>query len=194
MGYHQAFPDAEIVGIDIVDQPDYPFEFAKGDALKCDITGFDLVHASPPCQDYTPMSNRWGSEHPRLISDVRDLIHGSPTYVIENVVGASADMRATLMLCGTMFGLNLRRHRLFETNHLIWQPDCGTHSRDLTPVYGHPDGRRLYNYTDGTTMNAWASVEDGQAALGIDWTDDWHQLREAIPPAYTRYIGEALSA
>lgn len=190
MGYHQAFPDAEIIGVDNVGQPDYPFKFIQGDALEADVEGFDLIHASPPCQDYSPMSNRWGSDEPRLIGDVRALITGQ-LYVIENVEGARYDMATTLKLCGTMFDLPTRRHRLFETSFLCWQPQCGQHSRDLISVYGKPDGRRLYTRTDRTVLHAWASVEDGQKALGISWTDNWHQLREAIPPAYTRYIGES---
>lgn len=188
MGYHQALPDAEIVGVDIEPQPDYPFTFVQGDALKADVEGFDLVHASPPCQDYSPMSNRWGSDEPRLIGEVRTLISGQP-YVIENVEGARHDMATTLKLCGTMFDLPTRRHRLFETSFLCWQLLCRIHSQDLISVYGKPDGRWLTIRKDGTRQHAWGSVADGQRALGISWTDDWHQLREAIPPAYTRWIG-----
>ncbi len=182
---------AEIVGVDIISQPDYPFEFIQADALTYPTKGFDLVHASPPCQGYSSMSNRYGSEHPLLIDQVRGKLEGLE-YVIENVVGASGDMFTTLMLCGTMFGLPTRRHRLFETSMLLWQPNCGEHTRGLTAVYGKPDGRRLNTYSDGEISRAWASIEEGQEALGINWTDAAHQLREAIPPAYTRYIGENL--
>lgn len=192
MGYRQALPDAEIIGVDIAPQPDYPFTFVQADALTppFNLSDFDLIHASPPCQDYSPMTNRWGSEHPRLIAKVRTLINHRP-YVIENVEGASRDMATTVKLCGSMFGLPTRRHRLFETSFLVWGLSCGNHEGHI-PVYGKPDGRRLLGTPESPTLKAWASVADGQLALGIDWTDDWHQLREAIPPAYTRYIAQHL--
>ena len=189
MGYHQAFPDAAIVGVDINPQPDYPFQFVQGDALETPVNldSFDLIHASPPCQSYSSMSNRYGSSEPELISEVGRMLQGR-TYVIENVEGASAHMQTTVKLCGSMFGLPTRRHRLFETSFFVWGQPCGDHTGHI-PVYGHPDGRRLSGTRDNPTLKAWSSVVEGQRALGIDWTEDWHQLREAIPPAYTEYIG-----
>ncbi len=189
MGYHRAGFD-EIVGIDIEPQPDYPFEFVQADVFDpardwWALGPFDLVHASPPCQGYTPMTNRWGSEAPQLINQTRAFIRGA-SYVIENVAGAGLD---GVQLCGSSFDLPTRRHRYFEASFLIWAVPC-RHNGPGIAVYGKPDGRRLYTRADGTELRAWASVEEGQQALGIDWTDDWHQLREAIPPAYTQYIGE----
>jgi len=192
MGYHTAFPDAEIVGVDVAPQPDYPFTFVQADARTHNLKGYDLIHASPPCQSYSSMSNRHGSLQPELVYEIRERMPNGVPSVIENVVGASEHMDTTLMLCGTMFDLPTRRHRLFECSFLVWQPQCGAHTRDLIPVYGKPDGRRLYTRSDGSQLRAWRSVEQGQRALGISWTEDWHQIREAIPPSYTQYIGSQL--
>ncbi|MCP5058978.1 MAG: DNA cytosine methyltransferase [bacterium] len=193
MGYHQAGFD-EIIGIDTTPQPDYPFEFIEADALDpywWSLGPFDMIHASPPCQGYTPMANRFGSKEPRLLNETRALItygtHADQPYAIENVIGSGLD---GVTLCGTSFGLNLRRHRLFETSFPVWGLHCNhPQDRDTIAVYGKPDGRRLWTRADGTKLHAWSSVKEGQEALGIDWTDDWHQIREAIPPAYTEYIG-----
>jgi len=108
-------------------------------------------------------------------------------YVIENVVGASKEMNSNLILCGSMFGLQTRRHRLFETSFLVPGLKCGDHTGHI-PVYGPPDGRRLSGPKEAPTLNAWKSITEGQKALGIDWTESWHSIREAIPPAYTEYI------
>ena len=189
MGYHQAFPDAEIVGVDIEPQPDYPFTFIQADALVPIEGTFDLVHASPPCQSYTGMTNRYASAQPELIEQTRAHImtqYPDSSYVIENVVGSGRHLNTNLMLCGSMFGLPVRRHRLFETSWLIWQPDCRDHTGHI-PIYGRPDGRRLFG-----ELRAWTSLEQGRQAMQVEWMTNWHSIREAIPPAYTRYIGESL--
>ena len=190
MGYHRAFPDADIVGIDNVPQPDYPFTFIQGDALNPPVRleAFDFVHASPPCQAYSNMSNRWGSDADELIDRSRFLIKSAGVPgVIENVTGARAHMQNPVTLTGYHFGLNVWRPRLFEPVNwwlLSLSPARGTTE---VGVYGKPDGRHLWG-----DLYAWSSVEQGQRLLGIDWTDDWHQLREAIPPAYTEWIGNQL--
>ena len=190
MGYHQAgFTD--IVGVDIKPQPSYPFTFIQGDALEPPVRldDFDLIHASPPCQPYTAMTNRHGTDKPKLISEVEHLVDSRP-HVIENVIGSGLD---GVRLCGSSFDLPIRRHRLFKTSFLVWGLEC-RHAGPGVAVYGKPDGRRLYDRKDGTQLQAWASVKEGQMALGIVWTDDWHSIKEAIPPAYTKYIGEQFLA
>ena len=121
MGYHRAFPDAEIVGVDINPQPRYPFRFVQADAMSLAsaasyLKRFDLVHASPPCQRYSDLAKRNGNAHewPDFIDPVRQLLQGAGRhYVIENVEGAPLENPITL--CGTMFpGLRVLRHRLFE--------------------------------------------------------------------------------
>jgi DNA (cytosine-5)-methyltransferase 1 len=119
MGYHRAGFD--VVGVDVNPQPRYPFEFVQADALTYPLEGFDAIHASPPCQPWTRKTPTWGRarvhypDHPQLIEPTRDRLHASGLpYVIENVVGAP--LRAQVMLCGSMFGLRIQKHRLFEGN------------------------------------------------------------------------------
>lgn len=203
MGYHRA--GFEVVGVDIKPQPNYPFEFIQADALNAvravrahdavwgDSGGYDAIHASPPCQAYTTMSNRWGSDYPELITETRELLEqtGLP-YVIENVPGALASMRSPHRLTGEMFGLRVHRARLFETNWPWLAPSPPSRQADPVAVYGKQDGRRLWTRKDGTELRV-ADLDEGSEAMGIDWMD-WDELREAIPPAMTEYIGGQLMA
>lgn len=195
-GYHQA--GFEVVGVDIAPQKRFPFEFIQSDwegALAI-LPGLweregvpYAIHASPPCQAYSVMTRKWGrsSEHPDLIEPVREALEaiGAP-FVIENVVGAPL-VNAT-MLCGSMFGLGsgayrLRRHRLFEVNPrgLEAPGDCN-HVGLALPVYGHAGGK---SKRDGLTFPGTDAWREG---MGIDWMTG-KELAEAIPPAYTRWVG-----
>jgi len=204
VGYARAGFD--VVGVDIEPHADYPFHLIVGDALKLAdhdgfnyLNGFDAIHASPPCQAHTTMSNRYrgaggrADEHVNLIAPVRDLLQawGGP-YVIENVPGARPHMVNPITLHGGMFGLGVNRPRLFESNApLMTAPSPTPH--DPLGIYGRsPDGRRLFDRTDGTTQRAARNLEEGAAAMGIDWMTEWADVTEAIPPAYTHYIGEQL--
>ncbi len=180
--------------MDIKPQPHYPFAFIQMDALTALAdewlvgSGFDAIHASPPCQAYTTMNNRHGSESPPLIAEVRDLLKATGlSYVIENVAGALAEMRSPMELTGEMFGLRVHRPRLFETSFPILVPSRPARQSDPVAVYGKNDQRRLWTRTDGTELRA-ATLDAGSAAMGIDWMT-WDELREAIPPAYTEYVG-----
>jgi len=194
MGYHRAGFD--VVGVDIKPQLRYPFEFHQGDAMTWPLDGYDAIHASPPCQGYVQWQNlnaeRYGSRvaHPMLIAPVRERLRASGLlYVIENVQGAPVVRMS--MLCGSMFGLGLRRHRFFETNLLLLDhPSCG-HTGDELAVYGKLDGRRIWTRADGSEVRAVATLEQAQAVMGIDWMD-WDEIKEAIPPAYTEHIGRQL--
>lgn len=197
MGYHQAGFD-EIVGVDIVPQPDYPFEFIQMDALKVNKyhlseRRFDLIHASPPCQAYTTMANRHGRSDYAVINATRShILAWFPVpYVIENVAGARGSLHNPIELTGEMFGLSVHRPRLFELGgwYTLTPPRPAIQAEPVA-VYGKSDGRRLYDRKDGSMLRAWSSLEEGQQALGVPWITDWHQVREAIPPAYTRFIGE----
>lgn len=127
MGYYRAGFD--VVGIDIEPQPFYPFEFIQADALEPPVRldDFAMTHASPPCQAYVAMSNRWrgagglADQRPDLVGAVRDMLEtsGRP-YVIENVRGAP--LRNALTLTGEMFGLRVHRPRLFECSPFILAP------------------------------------------------------------------------
>ncbi|MCE5324915.1 MAG: DNA cytosine methyltransferase [Planctomycetaceae bacterium] len=150
MGYHRA--GFEVVGVDIEKQPRYPFEFHQGDALEYLAARgheFDAIHASPPCQRHSNLTRRWGrnSSHPDRIADVRKgLMRTGKPYVIENVVGAP--LCNAIMLCGSMFGLGaagfyLERHRLFESNVMLWTRGECRHKGPALPVYGHTGGSAI---------------------------------------------------
>lgn len=194
MGYHRAGFD--VVGVDIKPQPRYRGNaFIQGDALEYVAAHgheFDAIHASPPCQGYSDLKHRTGKEYPLLIDDMRRLLRqsGKP-YVIENVEGAPLD---GVMLCGTMFGLRVIRHRLFESSVLISQP---FHVKRHPLVFTHDKRKAHYGKLDQNTSfvqvtgGGNCTVENKRAAMGIDWmTND--ELNEAIPPAYTEYIGRHL--
>jgi DNA (cytosine-5)-methyltransferase 1 len=202
-GYHLAFPDAQILGVDIMPQPNFPFTLVVADALVIlevlDLAKFDLVHASPPCQGYTTMSNRWrgnggpADQWPKLIAHIREALQPAGAWVIENVGGARSAMRHPVCLTGGMFGLGVERPRLFETSFPVPLP---ARSKVQNPigVYGrHHDGRRLWTRKDGTHQRAARTLEEGRAAMGIDWME-WRELAESIPPAYTAHIGRAYTA
>lgn len=120
VGYDRAGFD--VTGRDHVTQPDYPFPFQLGDALRADLSGYQAVHASPPCKAHTPLRHTaraglFDYPHPDLIGPTRDLLVASGLpYVIENVPGAAPVMRDPVCMCGSSFGLPVRRHRLFESN------------------------------------------------------------------------------
>ena len=185
-----------VVGIDINPMPRYcGDEFHQGDALEYLAEHgheFDAIHASPPCQGYTTMNQRWSETrecHPLLIENVREMIQCRP-YVIENVPGARNDLINPVQLCGSFFGLEVRRHRLFETPILLLVPECD-HPDNEIPVYGKMDGRRLWTRTDGSELRAPKNLEVARSAMGIDWME-WDELTQAIPPAYTEFIGKQL--
>lgn len=194
-GYYQA-GFTEIVGIDIVPQPRYPFEFIQADALAppVDPAGFDAVHASPPCQEYSDLRYRTGRDYPDLIAPTRDLLQAARRpYVIENVEGAP--LLGPLMLCGTMFdGLQVIRHRLFESNvpmpfGLEHPKHPLVYTRDKRKGhYGQP-----YKPWDYVSVNGGGNctVQAAAVAMGIGWMTKG-ELNEAIPPAYTRHVGEQL--
>ncbi len=113
-GYHRA--GFEVVGVDIKPQPHYPFEFHQADALEFPLEGYDAYHASPPCQAYSVCTKQEQKKnYKKLIGSIRNrLIPTGKPFVIENVLGAKLDLRANILLCGTMFGLPIHRHRIFE--------------------------------------------------------------------------------
>lgn len=204
-GYQRA--GFEVVGVDIEPQPRYAGdEFFQADALKILdnlVAGNELggsyrwdyaaIHASPPCQFYASLSK---GEHWRSIPPTRELLEatGLP-YVIENIADAAWDMREPVRLCGSMFGLNVRRHRLFEASFPLMVPRCqhGAHLKRIRAYYGKkgwlvwtPAAANVQKR--GRTPLLRGSVDDAPEDMGIDWMT-WDELREAIPPAYTELIG-----
>jgi len=188
MGYSRAGFD--VVGVDLKQQRRYPFKFHQCDALEFlreHGYRFDAIHASPPCQRYCTLTPKNAREsHPDLVAATRALLKrlGKP-YVIENVEGAPLNKAAT-RLCGSMFGLRLRRHRRFETSFAVIGPPCAHHKELATVgVWGHPGGS---SNRSGKTL---ASLDDWKEAMGIEWMTA-AQLSQAIPPAYTEWIGKRL--
>ena len=207
----------DVVGVDIAPQPAYPFGFHQQDALfvlHCllhnggstfthpdgraeflTLSDFAAVHASPPCQAscaLTKGTNK-GREYLNLIPQTREALAALnlPT-VIENVQGA--DTRRDLTLCGEMFGLGVIRHRYFElSGFLAPQPKHRKH-RGRVAGYRHGqwyEGPYVAVYGDGGGKG---TVPEWQTAMGIDWTDDRKSIAEAIPPAYTLFVGLHLRA
>ncbi|WP_372459320.1 DNA methylase [Streptomyces huiliensis] len=192
-------------GCDIADRPNYPFPYHRGDALEYladlittgDINRYTLVHASPPCQHGcaltvgTNASQGWGGTHVDLVAPTRELLNkaGLP-YVIEQPNGR-AKIRKDLTLCGEMFHLGVIRHRNFELGG--WTTACPVH----VPHRGRVRGWRHGRFYDGPYVAAYGSgggkptIVELQAAMGITWTEVREELTEAIPPAYTEWIGRA---
>jgi DNA (cytosine-5)-methyltransferase 1 len=185
MGYHQAGFD--VVGVDINPMPNYPFEFHQGDALDylaAHWITFDIIHASPPCQAYTGVPNR-RDDHADLLDLTRDrLIASGLPYVLENVPGAP--MPDAFILCGSTFGLPIVRHRLFETHPRIGLVPSSCRQSSWGRGVDHGPG--FYPYAHGAWRPAWR-----EHVLPTVWP--WMTLEEAsqaIPPAYTTFIGTQL--
>lgn len=194
-GYQRA--GFHVTGVDIRPQPHYCGEdFWQLDVMSEDgvweTIGFDAIHASPPCQSYSTMTNRRPSKAAMLIADVRARLRGTGVpWVIENVAGARREFRDAIRLTGEMFGLRTHRARLFECSFLTAAPPQPPRQENPVAVYGRMDGRRLWTRVDGTEHRAPRDLATARAALGIDWMT-WDELREAIPPAYTEWIGREL--
>lgn len=210
MGLRRAWPDAEIVGVDIRPQPRYPFTFVQADATTYPLDGFDFIWASPPCQAHTAMKTMHNAKaHADLIPVTRArLVASGIPWAMENVVGAP--LRNPIMLCGTMFNLGvedaeLRRHRIFETSYeILFTPECAHGSRSVLGVYGgHIRNRKRRTvgiYGEGVRDSrrkmdrgvADFSIDQGRTAMGIDWMTT-AELSQAIPPAYSEFIARAYS-
>lgn len=201
-GYYLAGFD-RIIGIDIADHSQsYPGEFIKGDwtealaflpgLLERESEPY-AIHASPPCQHYSRGAKQRGTTHdwPDLIGDVREALKniGVP-FVIENL--PEAPLENPIRLCGSMFGLGsqerqLIRHRDFETNWCLVAPGpCKHDRRRALTVAGHSGGSST---RDGITV---PQVWEWKIGMGIDWMRNRRELAEAVPPAYTKWIGKQL--
>lgn len=200
MGYHRA--GWEVVGVDIRPQPRYPFEFHHADALEVldrllageiwqgyQLRSFKLIHTSPPCQHASALGALSPHKsYPRLIEPTRErLLRTGRPWVIENVMPAKLLYGVTL--CGGMFGLRTYRHRRFETSHLLFQP---FHPRHVTRT---ATKRRREAWEAGQHVSITGDVGTYLAAeaMGIDWMTG-AELSEAIPPAYTEWLGKQLAA
>ncbi|MFD0541810.1 DNA cytosine methyltransferase [Actinomadura luteofluorescens] len=177
----------EVTAVDIHRQPRNPFPFIQADALEVladrdFVEGFDAVHSSPICQSFAAVTDWRGSrqDYPDLLTPTLALLnsYGLP-WIVENVVEAArfGPLRADHVLCGTQFGRNVRRHRAFQTGNWdffdLVEP-CRCHrNRDLVP-FGHKNERAFAD------------------AMGCTWMTNL-EARQAIPPAYTHWLGTALA-
>lgn len=213
-GYEMA--GFEVVGVDIARQPNYPFKFIQMDALEFMADGcwrwhdfwgpFDAIHASPPCQHFTKYGNNVKDIHERyedLLEPTREALKATDLpYVIENV--ERAPLENPVRLCGSMFDRkgtrDIQRHRLFETNwhltapakcnHKIWAPDRYPGGRSVARG-GH--SKALVRKT--MEIGSWDIPLDVQKwGMGVDWDITVRELSEAIPPAYTHFVGLQLRA
>lgn len=198
-GLHQAFPDAEITGVDCRFQKNYPFRFVQGDALTFPLDGYDFVWASPPCQEHTSLRHIAARSRRSAIADwhkdvldptrERLLAWGGP-WIIENVVGAPLFFSA--QLCGLTFGLRVYRHRRFEAPFMLIAPP---HQKHVMPAYSHRNPTtgltRKQSYLAGqsfASITGHAGSYCG-AAMGIEWMTG-EELSQAIPPAYSKYLAQ----
>lgn len=177
----------DVTGVDIEPQPNYPFDFTRCDALEAKFDGVDFVWASPPCQAFTAYKRRAGHVRPRanLIPAVRERLRavGIP-YVIENVLGAP--LKSPVMLCGSMFGLDVRRHRIFETSFPMLSPAC----RHETQRPRFPQATNRKNLRNTVEVGVWRiPLKTQRQAMGIDWME-LKELSQAIPPAYSHFIAK----
>lgn len=210
VGYARAGFD--ILGIDIKHQPNYPFAFVQADVIDVmqewpEENKFSAIHASPPCQAYlkgTISANV--KRRPAMIEATRTLLKRTKLpYVIENV--QTAPLRDPLKLCGSMFNLgvdyqgetgpkgraHLMRHRSFEVNFPVYRMTCGEHLKPTLGIYGdHVAYNRLKYGAGNGQYSRTERVRLAKEALQIDWTDNWEELKEAIPPAFTEYLGKQL--
>ena len=198
-GYARAGFD--VIGVDIEEQKHYPHQFYRGDVFTVvpqllRQRKVALVHASPPCQFYSGLTNispKKRDAYPDLLDPTRELLKsmGLP-YIIENV--AFAPLEIPTMLCGSMFGLGatvdgerrqLRRHRFFESNQLLFSPGPCDHTGRVVHVYGNPGG------FDRRRNIKLANIAQWREAMGIPWMNG-AELAQAIPPAMSEFLGRQL--
>lgn len=206
MGYSRA--GFEVEGVDIKPQPHYPFKFYQADALGFPLEGYDAYHASPPCQGYIALKRKRSLNGHALLIDVirRRLQETGKPYCIENVPDAKDYLINPIKLCGTMFGLPLWKHRYFEVNPTFY-PLLNTCNHKLgtieteegkidIPVYCSHSGdssKKRRPSRQGWRWRPKATKDIQLYAMGIDWAIlPRRAIHEAIPPAYTEYIGKYL--
>jgi len=177
----------DVTGVDLHPQPQYPYRFVRADWREVNLRGYDFVWASPPCQAHTQLRGLGKAKPDDVdhIPAVRAALRacGAP-WCIENVLGAP--LLSPVTLCGSMFGLDVRRHRLFEASFPIRPLACKCRGRRNIAVYSKRPRDRL---PDGVIRAR--DVEHGRQAMGIDWLD-WRGLTQAIPPAYSEYVAREL--
>ena len=185
----------EVHGVDLKHGKRYPYIYVRADVLdvlrdKNYLDQFDVIHASPPCQTHSitqHLRNAQGKTTSKLdlIPETRAaLIESGKPYIIENVPGSP--LINPIQLCGSSFGLKVRRHRLFESNMALVGSVCNH------KVQGRPIG--VYGSLNDEIPKGGKTaitIDEARNAMGISWAI-WTELVEAIPPAYTKYLGGQL--
>lgn len=192
-GKGYALAGFDVIGVDIDPQPRYPFSFIQADALDvlrdlAEWRAFDLIHASFPCQGFK-RGTLW-ADKPDLVTPGRELLNASGVpWVIENVMDAPLDRNRSIVLCANAFGLRTYRHRRFEYSAGL----ALTAPPHLPHVKRAPNSRRRERWDAGDHASITGDIGTyiGPEAMGIDWMDG-NGLSEAIPPAYTEWIGAQL--
>lgn len=204
IGYARAGWD--VVGVDVKTQRHYPYEHHVADALEFPLDGFDAIHASPPCQAYSITKHTHSVEHPDLLAATRErLVASGLPYVIENVPGAP--LLHPVTLCGASFGLTateddgtplvLKRHRLFESSVLLYAPPCAcaAYAADGYRVAGaYGGGSRDSWYARNVRHGGYTPSKEMQERLIGCTHMTLHGLAQAVPPAYTEWLGRQLLA
>lgn len=201
----------DVVGVDINPQKHYPFKFWRGNAIEFLVLGvprisgrgsrkvkdnFDFIHASPPCQRFSNLNKVHKKDYPDYISATRELLNeiGLP-YIIENV--PNSPLLNPVQLCGGFFNLGipgyyLKRHRWFESNLPIEGTPCNHFEKYAVGVYGH--GPWNNNHDEQKSRGGYqGNAAEKAQAMGIDWMNR-NELSQAIPPAYTEYLGKQILA
>ena len=187
----------EIVGVDLFDQPHYPYEFVQADAL--DVIGdadfvasFDAVHASPPCQEHTRAKHlrnaqKGKSKFGDLLTPTLDAMRSwSKPWVVENVPGAPG-MDGAVVECGSAYSLGVRRHRLFLSNVELVGSGCDHKAQGRPWGVYHVMGDSIPK--GGRTVS---TLEQGWEVMGVNREIPWNSLKEGFPPAYTQHVGKQL--
>jgi len=187
-GYRQA--GFSVTGVDIDPQPKNPHKFIQWcafDYLKKHGKEYDVIHASPPCQEYSKASKQWrkaGKKYPDYIARIRrELVRVGKPWIIENVPGSP--LINPIFLNGSFFGINIHRPRFFETSFDLEQPIVPK----MKPIkMGRPisDGDILQPV--GHFSGVWYAKRE----MGLEWMGQ-KELAQAIPPVYTKWIGERVA-
>lgn len=204
VGYARAGFD--VTGVDISPHPSYPFEFIQADARDIledqdFLRSFDVLAGSPPCQELTRARHLRKAQGGSLRENGQNMVPatrdafartGMP-YLIENVNDALPHMVNPVRMCGSAFDLRVQRHRWFESNLFLFGVPCNH------PAQGRPVG--IYHVMGDHPPNGGytaRNIEEAREAMGIDWmrwksdAQEWDDIKEAIPPAYTQYLGEQI--
>lgn len=197
MGYYRA-GFKTIIGVDHKPQPHYPFVFVQSDAmdyLQQYGHNFDVIHASPVCQGHSVLNRIHKRVYFDYIAPLRDALRntGKP-YIIENV--QEAPLYNYLLLCGSMFGLRVQRHRIFECNPMLIFPPATCNHWGKASGCRHVKGqdkkhRSLKNFAFLTITGHDFILADASKAMGIEWMNQ-AEISQAIPPAYTEFVGREI--